>query len=253
MANIASRRRFGGPAHDPMSLHALAYDPAVAPSETTLGGLACALDISGALHVAAHDTLLVADLHLEKGSSRARRGFMLPPYDTKATLDQLAAVVERYDPAVLVAMGDSFHDVGGPERLSPEDRETLSRLQEGRRWIWITGNHDRSISGTVGGEVATEWRLADVVLRHEPTTGPEPEIAGHLHPVGKVVMRGRSVRRRCFVSDGQRMVMPAFGAYTGGLNVCEAAFQPLFPSEFEAHLIGTERLYRIGRAQLCRD
>jgi hypothetical protein len=236
-----------------MPLHAFAYDPAIAPSETVLGGLSCALDISGALHVPAHDTLLVADLHLEKGSSRARRGSMLPPYDTKATLDQLAAVVARYDPGTLIAMGDSFHDVGGPERLGPGDREALARLQEGRRWIWITGNHDRTISGVVGGEVAAEWRLDAVALRHEPTTGPEPEIAGHLHPVGKVAMRGRSVRRRCFVGDGRRMVMPAFGAYTGGLNVCDPAFRPLFADGFEAHLIGTERLYRIGRAQLCRD
>ncbi len=236
-----------------MSLHALAYDPASGTTEIRLGDLACALDVSGALHAPAHDALLVADLHLEKGSSRARRGFMLPPYDTKATLAQLAAVIARYRPGTVVALGDSFHDVGGPERLTEEDLAALRALQEGRRWIWITGNHDRVVAQIAGGEVAPELALDDVILRHEPTTGPEPEIAGHLHPVGKVVSKGRGVRRRCFVTDGRRMVMPAFGAYTGGLNVCDPAFRALYPDGFEAHLIGTGRLYRIGRRQLCGD
>jgi hypothetical protein len=236
-----------------MSLHALAYDPAAETTETRLGALTLALDVSGALHAPDHDALLVADLHLEKGSSRARRGSLLPPYDTKATLDQLAAVVARYAPALVIALGDSFHDVGGPERLSPEDAAALRALQAGRRWIWITGNHDRVIADAVGGEVVAEHRLGDVILRHEPTMGPEPEIAGHLHPVGKVVSKGRGVRRRCFVTDGRRMVMPAFGAYTGGLNVCDPAFRALYPEGFEAHLIGTGRLYRIGRRQLCGD
>ncbi len=236
-----------------MSLHALAYDPASAATEIRLGDLACVLDVSGALHAPAHDALLVADLHLEKGSSRAGRGSLLPPYDTKATLEGLAAVIARYAPATVIALGDSFHDVGGPGRLSQEDRATLTGLQAGRRWIWITGNHDRVIAGVAGGEVAGDWSLEGVTLRHEPTGGAEPEIAGHLHPVGKVVSKGRGVRRRCFVTDGRRMVMPAFGAYTGGLNVCDAAFRALYPEGFEAHLIGTGRLYRIGRRQLCRD
>ncbi len=236
-----------------MPLHALTYDADAAPTEIAFGSLRCSLDVSGALHAPDHEALLVADLHLEKGSSRARRGFMLPPYDTKATLEALAAVVARFEPKTVVALGDSFHDVGGPERLAPEDRAALLALQAGRRWIWITGNHDRVVAEVAGGEVVPEWRLGGTSLRHEPGSGPAPEIAGHLHPVGKVVMRGRGVRRRCFVTDGQRMVMPAFGAYTGGLNVCDPAFRALYPDGFEAHLIGTGRLYRIGRRQLCGD
>ena len=221
--------------------------------EIGLNDQAAVLDLTGALYLADHDVLLVADLHFEKGSSFARRGMMLPPYDTRETLAALAEAVTRFDPRLVVALGDSFHDVGGPDRLGEEERAALARVQVGRDWIWVTGNHDRTLPEHIGGEVADEMALGPFTLRHEPVAGAQAEIAGHLHPVGKVVMRGRATRRRCFLTDGKRCVMPALGAYAGGLNACDAAFKPLFPNGFTAHLIGTERIFAIAKSMLCRD
>jgi len=221
--------------------------------EIDLAGQSAVLDLSGGLYLPAHDALLVADLHFEKGSSFARRGMMLPPYDTRETLNALVEVVSRFDPCVVIALGDSFHDIGGPDRLGDEERSTLKGVQTGRDWIWVTGNHDRILPESIGGQVLEEMTLGALTLRHEPVVGEQPEVAGHLHPVGKVVMRGRATRRRCFLTDGTRCIMPALGAYAGGLNACDAAFKPLFPNGFTAHLIGTERIFAIAKAMLCRD
>jgi len=221
--------------------------------EIELAGQSAVLDLSGGLYLPAHDALLVADLHFEKGSSFARRGMMLPPYDTRETLNALVEVVSRFDPRVVIALGDSFHDIGGPDRLGDEERSTLKGVQTGRDWIWVTGNHDRILPESIGGQVLDEMTLGALTLRHEPVAGEQPEVAGHLHPVGKVVMRGRATRRRCFLTDGTRCIMPALGAYAGGLNACDAAFKPLFPNGFTAHLIGTERIFAIAKAMLCRD
>jgi DNA ligase-associated metallophosphoesterase len=224
-----------------------------ATSELALKGCALVLDMSGAIYLPEHDVLLVADLHFEKGSSFARRGMMLPPYDTRETLKALCAAVDRFDPRAVIALGDSFHDIGGPDRLGDEERATLTAVQQGRDWIWVTGNHDRRLPASIGGEVVDAFEIGPLTLRHEPVADAVAEIAGHLHPVGKVVMRGRSTRRRCFLTDGLRCIMPALGAYAGGLNACDPAFMPLFPTGFTAHLIGTERIFAIGRAMLCRD
>jgi uncharacterized protein len=236
---------------------AAAHRPLAPLRQTSLdlevSGLACTLDLSGALYLPGDGTLVVADLHLEKGSSFARGGQFLPPYDTRETLSALSLAVARFGPRRVVALGDSFHDGGGPDRLDPEDRAALAALQAGRDWLWLLGNHDRALPDHIGGTVADELAVGPVLFRHEPTAACRAEVAGHLHPVGKVAMRGRSVRRRCFASDGRRLVMPAFGAYAGGLNVCDAVFKPLFPEGFTAHLIGDGRLFSIGRAQLCRD
>lgn len=221
--------------------------------EIELAGQLALLDLSGGLYLPAHDALLVADLHFEKGSSFARRGMMLPPYDTRETLSALADVVSRFNPRVVIALGDSFHDIGGPDRLGDEERSALSGVQAGREWIWVTGNHDRILPESIGGDVVEEMSLSSLTLRHEPAAGEQAEVAGHLHPVGKVVMRGRATRRRCFLTDGTRCVMPALGAYAGGLNACDIAFKPLFPNGFTAHLIGTERIFTIAKAMLCRD
>jgi DNA ligase-associated metallophosphoesterase len=221
--------------------------------EIELKGQLALLDLTGAMYLAQHDALLVADLHFEKGSSFARRGMMLPPYDTRETLLALSDAVFRFNPKTVIALGDSFHDIGGPDRLGEEERTTLSEVQKGREWIWVTGNHDRILPDSIGGQVVEEMTLGSLTLRHEPMAGEQAEIAGHLHPVGKVVMRGRSTRRRCFLTDGQRCVMPALGAYAGGLNACDAAFKPLFPNGFTAHLIGTERIFAIAKSMLCRD
>jgi DNA ligase-associated metallophosphoesterase len=221
--------------------------------EIELKGQVALLDLTGAMYLPAHDALLVADLHFEKGSSFARRGMMLPPYDTRETLMALSDAVFRFNPKTVIALGDSFHDIGGPDRLGTEERTTLTQVQQGRDWIWVTGNHDRILPDSIGGQVVEEMILGSLTLRHEPMAGEQAEVAGHLHPVGKVVMRGRSTRRRCFLTDGQRCVMPALGAYAGGLNACDAAFKPLFPNGFTAQLIGTERIFAIAKSMLCRD
>ncbi|MGO4573761.1 ligase-associated DNA damage response endonuclease PdeM [Microvirga sp. 2TAF3] len=222
-------------------------------SEIGLNGLTAVLDLTGAMYLPDENALLVADLHFEKGSSFARRGMLLPPYDTRETLIALKDAIFRFDPRAVIALGDSFHDIGGPDRLGDEERATLDEVQSGRDWIWVTGNHDHTLPESIGGQVVAEMALGPLALRHEPLAGVQAEIAGHLHPVGKVVMRGRSTRRRCFLTDGSRCVMPALGAYAGGLNACDAAFKPLFPDSFTAHLIGTERIFAIARSMLCRD
>ena len=200
-------------------------------------------DPAGALYWPEQGLLAVADLHLEKGSSYAARGQLLPPYDTVATLAQLARLIALYAPRTVLALGDSFHDGGGPARLSAADRDNLLALQRGRYWIWITGNHDPEPATNVGGEYLALFKLGGLVFRHQPT-GAAGEIAGHLHPVARVAHRGRAVSRRCFAADKTRMVMPAFGAYTGGLNVRDAAFADIFGTlAFTAHMLGEDRLY----------
>lgn len=221
--------------------------------EIELVGQPALLDLTGGMYLPGHDALLVADLHFEKGSSFARRGMMLPPYDTRETLNALSDVVSRFNPRTVIALGDSFHDTGGPDRLGDEERATLAGVQSKREWIWVTGNHDRILPDSIEGQVVDEMTLGSLTLRHEPMAGAQAEVAGHLHPVGKVVMRGRTTRRRCFLTDGNRCIMPALGAYAGGLNACDAAFKPLFPNGFTAHLIGAERIFGIAKTMLCRD
>ena len=154
-------------------------------------------DPDGVLYWPEQGLLVVADLHLEKGSSFAARGMLLPPYDTGATLARLARVVARFAPRCVVALGDSFHDGGGPARLGRDDRESLSALQRGRDWIWITGNHDPEPADNIGGAFHETLTVGAVTFRHLPT-GATNEICGHLHPLARVAHRGRAVSRRCF-------------------------------------------------------
>ncbi|WP_312797910.1 ligase-associated DNA damage response endonuclease PdeM [Tianweitania sp.] len=209
-------------------------------------------DRSGALWFADHSLLVVSDLHLEKGSAFARRGSFLPPYDTATTLLRLAVAIEHYQPKVVVSLGDSFHDGWGSERMPDPFRAQLADLQKGRDWYWITGNHDPDAPKGVCGESVTEIALAGLIFRHEPTlVSIAGEIAGHLHPGARIVQRGRSVRRRCFAGDGRRLVMPAFGAFTGTLNVLDRAYRNLFDwSSFRAHMMGDARIYTIAPTNL---
>ena len=227
--------------------------PQKVAAETEIAGLACILDPSGAMFFPAERTLVVADLHLEKGSSYARRGSFLPPYDTQATLAALAEVIGRFAATTIVALGDSFHDRHGPNRLGADERRALTGLVNGRTWVWVTGNHDPELPSDLGGEVVQEVALGALRLRHHPVPGLCRELAGHLHPVAKVVLYGRSVRSKAFLSNGERCVLPAFGSYAGGLNACDPAFTPLFPAGFTAHVIGRNRLFALSRAVLCGD
>jgi DNA ligase-associated metallophosphoesterase len=224
------------------------------PALVGVAGVVLEALAEGALWWADRRTLIVADLHLEKGSAYARRGQFLPPYDTTETLARLALLVARLEPAVIVALGDSFHDDGGPARLDARDREALGRLQRGRDFVWIAGNHDPGRPHGLAGEHMVTLRLGPLTLRHAPEPGEAAEIAGHLHPSARVAGRGRSVRRKCFAGDGNRLVLPAFGAYAGGLNVLDRAFAGLFaPSSFRAFMLGGERVYPVGRKALRPD
>lgn len=208
----------------------------------------------GALWVGEAKTLIVSDLHLEKGSAYAVRGQMLPPYDTHAALVKLAALIERLEPEIVVSLGDSFHDGGGVARMAPRDRALLKGMIGGCDWIWVEGNHDGRAAETLGGAVREVLHIGALTLRHEPTEGPAPgEIAGHLHPCARVGGRGRSVRRRCFATDGARMVMPAFGAFTGGLNVCNDAFAAIFPDGATALVLGRSRVLPAPNERLLGD
>ena len=227
----------------------------IVPSCLTIAGVPFLADPSGALYHEGEGALLVADLHLEKGSSFARRGMMLPPYDTGETLLALADVVARYAPRIVIALGDSFHDPFAAERLSNVDRARLAALQMGRDWLWLTGNHDPVPHAAFSGDVAAETHLGPVTLRHEPRADPVGgEIAGHLHPVARVSASGGLARRRCFLSDGLRCVMPAFGSYAGGLNIHHAAFRPLFGARPRfAHALGRDRIYAIPLDRCVAD
>ncbi|HWU26987.1 MAG TPA: ligase-associated DNA damage response endonuclease PdeM [Rhizomicrobium sp.] len=205
------------------------------------------LEVSGALWWPAENTLVFADLHFEKGSSYARGGQMLPPYDTRSTLARMETLVRRRHPARVIALGDSFHDTGAAERLDEQERARLAQLRNGAEWIWIAGNHDPAPPAWLGGHVTEEAAIGGLIFRHEPQSEDgRGEIAGHLHPCATVTRRGRALRRRCFVSDGVRLLMPAFGAYAGGLDVGDAAVRMLFRERFLTYLLGRARVYAVA-------
>jgi DNA ligase-associated metallophosphoesterase len=218
----------------------------------SVAGAAFVADPAGVIYWPEQGLLAVADLHLEKGSSFAARGVLLPPYDTAATLARLAALTARYAPRMVVALGDSFHDGRGPARLADTDRAALRGLQRGRDWIWIAGNHDPEPAVNIGGRFLATLKVGDLTFRHHPEEGASAEVAGHLHPIARVSRRGRAVSRRCFAGDGVRLVMPAFGAYAGGLNVRDRAFARVFGTlTFTAHMLGEQRIYAVA-ARHCR-
>ena len=188
------------------------------------GGQAFEIAGEAALYWRAQDALLVSDLHLEKASAFALFGQMLPPYDSVSTLQDIAALCSKYSPAKIISLGDNFHDDDGEHRLAEDAAALLVDLARANEWIWITGNHDRAVSGIWGGEALDELTLSGITLRHEAKAGdPFPEISGHFHPKFRQVLRGRMVKRRCFVKTPRKMIMPAFGALTGGLDVQDAA------------------------------
>ena len=217
-----------------------------------MAGAELIADAAGGFYWPAERLLAVADLHFEKASNFAARGQPLPPYDTAATLATLADLVARHAPRTIVALGDSFHDGDGAARLATRDRAALAALQAGRSFVWIAGNHDPQPA--LGGEVLDELRIGALIFRHVPTPAPAPgEVAGHLHPAAKLRDGGRSVRRRCFATCGSRIVLPALGALAGGLNVCDAAFAPIFPGKFAALMLGNGRVYPVASDRLVPD
>jgi DNA ligase-associated metallophosphoesterase len=185
----------------------------------TLQPLAC-----GALYWPAQRALLVADLHFEKASAFARRGWLLPPYDSAETLRLLIDALEITRAERVICLGDSFHDAGGPGRLPEGPRTALKVLTASLDWLWITGNHDDAAGASLGGRVIAEARIGALTLRHEADPDdPAPELSGHFHPKVAVAIRGRRIVRRCFAVSATKLILPAYGAFTGGLDVGDPA------------------------------
>jgi DNA ligase-associated metallophosphoesterase len=211
-------------------------------------------DRSGALVWPERRLLVVADLHFEKGSSFARRGSLIPPYDTRSTLLRLSQALMRWAPERVISLGDGFHDAEASRRLDAGDRERIRQLTSRYRWTWITGNHDPLPPEDVGGEVAETLEIGGLTFRHWPSAvGGEGEIAGHLHPKASVAAKGRKVSRPCFVADRNRVLLPAFGSYTGGLHVSDPAIAALFPEDYRAFLLGRDRVHKVARHQIERS
>jgi DNA ligase-associated metallophosphoesterase len=211
--------------------------------------VALVAEADGALYWPAARTLVVADLHLEKGSSFARRGVMLPPYDTDATLAALEQAIARRAVERVLCLGDSFHDVDAAARLPDAAARRLDRLVRSRDWIWIAGNHDPAPPPSLGGTVvAGTWRLGPLAFRHvaAPATAPG-EVSGHYHPKASLLVRGRRLSGRCFAHDDRRLVLPAFGAYAGGLDVADPALGALFAGDVTVHLLARERVTTLPR------
>jgi uncharacterized protein len=209
-----------------------------------LAGEHLMLDPSGALFWPERRLLAVSDLHLEKGSSFARRGMLLPPWDTHATIDRLTLLLRRWSPATVVALGDSFHDAGGSARLPLTEQDRLNAMTRAHHFIWVQGNHDPTPPEGLSGESVVTYAEGAILFRHQALAAADPgEIAGHHHPRATIPARSGSVSRPCFVFDGRRLMMPAFGAYTGGLDVGDPAINRLFPRGGRVFLLGKDRLF----------
>lgn len=224
------------------------------PHWTEISGVPVALRPSGALWVEDVRALVVADLHFEKGSAFASRGQMLPPYDTAETLRRLAAEISATAPKRVILLGDTLHDRKAEQRISAGDALKIAELAKGREFIWIVGNHDADGPSRLAGTVAQDVRIGALTFRHEPRPGADHGwAAGHLHPCARVVGRGGSVRRRCFVTDGERIVLPAFGAFTGSLNVKDEAFAGLFSKPPTAVVLGARKSLPVAWRRLAAD
>ena len=224
--------------------HSAAMSVAISFAGETLVPLPC-----GALHWVARQALLVADLHFEKASWYGTHGQFLPPYDSHDTLACLIDAVESTGATRLWCLGDSFHDAGGPARLPGNVRAALKALTRGLDWVWITGNHDDRAAGVLGGRVMAEAHIGPLVLRHEAVAGdPTPEISGHYHPKLHVRLHGRQVTRRCFAVGPTKLLMPAYGALTGGLSVGDPAIGAALGAPITAYVATPERLLRFPLA-----
>ena len=219
----------------------------LAACEAELAGQRILLDPAGAMILPEHGLLCISDLHLEKGAAFARRGQLLPPWDTLATLRILESVIARHNPKIVVSLGDNFHDRVGSSLMPPPFRQMIEDMARGREWIWINGNHDPDGAMTLPGISVDVLHLSNLVFRHEPSAdNAHGEIAGHLHPAATLVRREKRVRRSCFATDGVRMIMPAFGVTTGGLDLRHKALTGLFDRpRLVAHMLGRDRIYSV--------
>lgn len=219
----------------PRSLKA---SPRQTQMEVAFAGEELVLDACGALFFPAHDLLVVSDLHLEKGSFFAARGNPIPCLDTHDTLKRLAAAVECYGPHTLVCLGDSFHDLRAAERMNTAAAALLQQLIASvKEWIWITGNHDQEAPSHFAGRAAASLVVGQVTLRHQPGDGDAPLIAGHYHPKHVLRLAEQYIAARCFALGPDLLLMPAFGAYAGGLRTYDEAICALFGTQPRRHIL----------------
>jgi DNA ligase-associated metallophosphoesterase len=211
-------------------------------------GLALMLDHSGAAYASAHGTLIIADLHLEKGSRAASKGRLLPALDSRDTLHRLKRAIEAYRPERVVCLGDSFDDILAGERMAAVDKEELSSLCASvGQWIWLGGNHDPEIPAFCGGETLSQIEIAGIVLRHEPDAArAAPQIVGHLHPKASVPAGGYRFSGPCFCVSDDLLIMPAFGAYAGGLSCRSRPVRSLLKSEPKLFMLHASKLWRVA-------
>lgn len=216
--------------------------------EIAFAGLRLTLDGSGAAYVAAQEALIVADLHLEKGSRAASKGRLVPPLDSRDTLGRLKRVIGAYAPARVICLGDSFDDGFAGERMNSEDRDELSSIcGSAGEWIWLGGNHDPDMPAFSGGITRDRLEISGVTLRHEPTPiRAFPEIVGHLHPKASVPAGGCRFSAPCFCLSEDLLIMPAFGAYAGGLSCRASAIRSLHKSEPRIFMIHASKVWRAG-------
>ncbi len=218
-----------------------------------VAGRTLVLDPAGVLLWQERRLLVVADLHLEKASAFARRGALLPPYDTHETLSRLEAVLRRHRPRAVISLGDAFHDHAGPAGLGATLGARVRELTGAVDWIWVQGNHDPEPPRGLGGRAVAELELDGLVFRHVPRSGAEAEIAAHLHPKARVAGSRIRLARPCFAGDGRRLLLPAFGSFTGGLNALDPAIRGLFPEGFAAYLLGRARVFRVPHERLVAE
>jgi len=216
----------------------------------SLHGAELTLDPSGAAWWSERATLLVADLHLETSAGFARGGRLLPPYHTRATIERLALVLRRYRPERVVALGDGLHEAAAA-RLTAADAGLLRRHVAEHEWVWVADHLDPQPTSSLGGTTRTELALEPLILRHHPAKGYVPgEVCGHFHPKAAVRVRGRRISGRSFVTDGGRLVLPAFGSYAGGLDALDPAISALFEGQVRVYLIGRDAIYLYAAERL---
>lgn len=209
-------------------------------------------DISGALIWPEKNTVVVSDLHLAKGTSFASKGIFLPPYDSIETLSVLNSVLTHYAPDRVICLGDSFHDNEASSRLGPEEKDIIRQFTRLYDWIWITGNHDPTPTPTLGGKITTQTSIANLMFRHITMGGgTKGEISGHFHPKAKIKIKGKKLSARCFISDGtDRLIMPAFGTYTGGLDISHPTIKALFSDNYMVLILGQRKVFTFPKTVL---
>ena len=205
------------------------------------GGHQFQLHPSGVLFWPGQSTLVVSDLHLEKGSHMARKGFFLPPYDSHETLVRLHEVCLALSPRKIIFLGDSFHDAQGYTRLAREERRLFESLRVFDP-VWIIGNHDKDFVPE-GFQPYDEYVSEGITFRHEAVKGCPYEISGHYHPKAEIIHKGAFIARPCFIEDGMKLIMPSFGTYTGGLSVKDAAIATLLQAEARIYALGKDKVY----------